>query len=79
MTGTNPAVVLMWEVRATESRLAELVEWLRTHAHTDAQIFRSDEQSRVVVIAENLDAIADVPGELLARPAQLWPFDRVHR
>ncbi|MDT4983866.1 MAG: hypothetical protein QOF95_1356, partial [Pseudonocardiales bacterium] len=43
-------MTLMWEVRAADGRLAELVAYVSAHADPAAQVFRSDGiDPRVVV------------------------------
>jgi hypothetical protein len=70
----------MWEVRAATGRTDELVEHVRAHAPAGAQIFRSDgDDPRVVVIDPTGQGIADVPAELVARPAHSWRFEPVPR
>ncbi len=70
----------MWEVRAAAGRLDELVAFVDAHAAAGAQIFRSDDPDpRVVVIDPSGRGVADVPGELLARPPHAWSFQPVRR
>jgi hypothetical protein len=65
----------MWEVRAAEGRLDELVEHVRGVADPAAQIYRSaDGEPRVVVIDPTGRGVGDVPAELIARPAFEWRF-----
>lgn len=72
--------MLMWEVRATEGRLDDLVAYADAHADPSAQIFRSAaDDPRVVVIDPSGRGLADVPDELLARPPHAWPFESVAR
>ncbi len=71
---------LMWEARAADGRIDDLVEHLRAHTDPDAQIYRSvglDE--RVVVIDSAGRGIADVPSGLLARAPHTWSFTEVAR
>ena len=74
-------MVSMWEVRAADGRLAELLDWVLARTRPDAQVYRSAEpEQRVVVIdpsgrAEEL--LAGLPPELAARPAHAWNFDQV--
>jgi hypothetical protein len=70
----------MWEVRAADGRLDELVEHVRAHADQDAQLFRADRgDPRVVVIDPSGRGVPDVPAELIARPPHVWWFDPVAR
>jgi len=68
----------MWEARAAEGRLDELIAYVRAHAAPEAQIYRgADGPPRVVVIDPAGTGISDVPPELVARPPQQWMFDPV--
>jgi hypothetical protein len=68
----------MWEARAAEGRIDELVQYVRAHAAPEAQIYRgADGPPRVVVIDPAGTGISDVPLELVARPPQQWAFDPV--
>jgi hypothetical protein len=70
----------MWEVRAADGRSTELLSWVSAHADPNAQIFLSEPDSdevRVVVIAADVETLAAVPVELVARPAHAWPFRQV--
>jgi hypothetical protein len=68
----------MWEARAADGRLDELVRYVRAHAAPEAQIYRgADGPPRVVVIDPAGTGISDVPPELVARPPQQWAFDPV--
>jgi hypothetical protein len=71
---------LMWEAKAAPQRVADLLAWVLDHAPTSGQVYRSAD--RVVLIIEApaealIAAIADPPGDLLARPAYSWRFERV--
>jgi hypothetical protein len=71
---------LMWEVRAADGRLDELVAYADQHADPSALIFRAGEPDpRVVVIDPSGRGLPDVPGELVARPPHAWPFEPVAR
>ena len=71
-------VVLMWEARAAEGRLDELIAHVRAHAAAGAQVYRgADGPPRVVVIDPSGLGISDVPSELLAQPAHQWAFEPV--
>lgn len=86
---SGPVQALMWEVRAHEYRLDDLLSWVREHAVTaldagggrDLAVYRSEEE-RVVIIAhfeEDQDPVIlpEPPEHLVARPAHQWPFHRV--
>jgi len=77
----------MWEVRARDGRLEDLLAWVREHAVNaldaagckDFAVYRSD-QERVVIIAhfdEDPVELAEPPEDLVARPVHQWPFVRV--
>ena len=71
---------LMWEARAAEGRLDELVAYVVAHAPPQAQVFRSDAaEPRVVVIDPSGSGVHGVPAGLLARPAHQWAFEPVPR
>jgi hypothetical protein len=73
-------VTLMWEVRAADGRLADLVAYVSAHADPSAQLFRSDgADPRVVVIDPTGRGVSDVPAELVARPPHEWSFEPVAR
>jgi MoxR-like ATPase len=71
----------MWEVRAADGQLAELLAWLLPRLDAGAQIYRSAAgEPRVVVIDPTGTAdtrLADVPAGLIARPAHAWNFEPV--
>ena len=69
---------LMWEAKAAPGRGPELLAWALAHADPAADIYRSAD-GRVVVIDDSGAGLPDAPGELLARPPHLWPFERVSR
>ncbi|SDI97882.1 hypothetical protein SAMN05444157_1106 [Frankineae bacterium MT45] len=70
----------MWEVRAAEGRLGELVEFVAANADPSAQVYRSAQgEGRVVVIDPTGRGVSDVPPELVARPPHAWPFEPVQR
>ena len=73
-------MTLMWEVRAADGRLAELVAYVSAHADPAAQVFRSDgTDPRVVVIDPTGRGLPDVPADLIARPPHEWHFEPVTR
>jgi hypothetical protein len=71
----------MWEVRAAEGRLEQLLAWLLPRLPGTAQVYRSAAgEPRVVVIDPTGSAatgLAGVPVELIARPAHAWDFEPV--
>jgi hypothetical protein len=70
----------MWEVRAAQGRLDELVAFVDAHADPAAQVYRADgADPRVVVIDPTERGVPDVPPELMARPAHQWRFAAVPR
>jgi hypothetical protein len=71
----------MWEARAAYGRVEELVAFVVEHAHADADVYRSagGQAGRVVVIDPTGVGVPDVPGELVARPPHVWPFEAVPR
>jgi hypothetical protein len=73
-------VTLMWEVRAADGRLADLVAYVSAHADPAAEVFRSDgTDPRVVVIDPTGRGLPDVPADLIARPPHAWHFEPVAR
>lgn len=76
--------VTMWEVVAADGRLAELLDWVLARAGEASQVYRSaasdDGRHRVVVIDPAGSAaglLAELPAELVARPAHAWDFEQV--
>jgi hypothetical protein len=73
-------MTLMWEVRAADGRLDDLVAYASAQADPSAQIYRSDgDGPRVVVIDPTERGLPDVPAELIARPPHAWTFQAVVR
>ncbi len=68
---------VMWEAKAAEGRVDELVAHVLASADPAAQVFRN--ASRVVVVDPTDRGVADVPAELVARPPHVWRFDPVPR
>jgi hypothetical protein len=72
--------VLMWEVRAAEGRVGELLAHVLAHADPSAQVYRSHGgEARVVVIDPTGHGVGDLPAALVARPPHSWTFDAVAR
>jgi hypothetical protein len=70
----------MWEVRAAEGRVDELLEALRVGADPAAQLYYSAEPDhRVVLIDPTGRGVTGLPTDLLARPAHEWTFQVVPR
>jgi hypothetical protein len=73
-------MALMWEVRAAPGRIDDLVAFLDAAADPAAQLYRAgDPDPRVVLIDPTGRGIADVPADLIARPAHSWTFEPVTR
>jgi hypothetical protein len=71
---------LMWEVRAADGRLEDLIAFVDGRADPRALVFSSaDPEPRVVVIDPTGRGVPDVPGDLVARPPHAWPFEQVMR
>ena len=68
----------MWEAKAADGRVDELLAHVLARADPRAQIYRSAD-GRVVVIDPSDRGVDDVPAALLDRPAHAWPFERVNR
>lgn len=67
----------MWEARAADGQVAQLVAFVLAQADPRAQVYRSG--GRVVVIDPTGRGMPEAPAELLARPAQAWRFTAVAR
>ncbi len=73
-------MAVMWEVRAAEGRLEDLLAFVDQHADPLAQVYRGeDPEVRVVVIDPTDRGIVDVPAELVARDPHVWHFAPVSR
>lgn len=81
MAGSSAMTVTMWEVRAADGQLEQLLAWLLPRLGPGAQVYRSAAgEPRVVVIdptGEVTDRLAGVPAGLIARPAHAWQFEAV--
>lgn len=71
--------VTMWEARAAPEQLESLRIWVVARVAETAQVYRSvGGEPRLVVIDPTGQAarqLADVPAELVARPAHSWNFE----
>jgi hypothetical protein len=71
----------MWEVRAADGKLDDLLDWVRARIPAHAALYRSAHgEPRVVVIDPAgfvADLLGDPPPELVARAAMSWNFERV--
>jgi hypothetical protein len=69
---------VMWEIRAAEGRLDELLDWALGRIDPAARVYRSNAgEARMVVIDGTGQAgrqLADPPPELIARPGHSWQF-----
>ena len=71
---------LMWEVRAADGRLEDLIAFVDSHADPRALVFSSgDPDPRVVVIDPSGQGVHEVPDDLVARAPHAWPFEQVTR
>jgi hypothetical protein len=78
MSARAKSNVVMWEARAAEGRLGDLIAHVHAHAAPEAQVYRgTDGSPRVVVIDPTGAGVPDVPRELLARPAHQWAFEPI--
>ena len=72
---------VMWEIRAAEGRLDELLDWALGRLDPAARVYRSNGgEARMVVIDGTGQAsrqLADPPAELIARPGHSWEFSPV--
>jgi hypothetical protein len=71
----------MWEVRAADGQLDELIAWVTWRVDDDAQVYRSaDDEPRLVVIdptGQVAEQLTNVPAHLVARPPHSWDFEPV--
>ena len=68
----------MWEVRAADGQLEELLGWLVDRVPAGSQLYRSaDGEQRVVVLDPTGTAatvLAEPPDALIARQPHAWDF-----
>jgi hypothetical protein len=69
---------VMWEVRAADGRVDDLLRHVLAAADPAADVYRSAD-GRVVVIDPTGRGVPDVAAELVARPPHVWPFEPVPR
>ena len=73
--------VTMWEVRAADGQLEQLLAWVLPRLAESAQVYRSAAgEPRVVVLdptGEVAERLGGVPAALVARPAHAWQFEAV--
>ncbi|CAN5540684.1 hypothetical protein BH10ACT8_BH10ACT8_28140 [soil metagenome] len=71
----------MWEVKAAEGCLDELLDWVRPRLDPTAQLYRSaGPEPRVVVIdptGQAATTLAELPAAYADRPPHAWDFDRL--
>jgi hypothetical protein len=73
-------MTVMWEARAAEGRLAELVAFVCAAADPSATVYRAaGDEARVVVIDPTGRGIDHVEPDLVARPPHSWHFEQVAR
>jgi hypothetical protein len=69
----------MWEARAADGQLEELLAWVLWRVDATAQVYRgAASEPRVVVIDPTGQAerrLGRVPAHLVARPPHSWNFD----
>lgn len=72
---------VMWEVRAANGRLDELLDWALGRIDPSARVYRSNSgEPRMVVIdgtGQVAGQLADPPPELVARASHAWEFSPV--
>jgi hypothetical protein len=77
----DPQPVTMWEARAADGQLDELLAWVSWRMDPAAQVYRSRAgDPRLVVIDPSgtaAEALAQPPAHLLARPPHAWNFEEV--
>lgn len=72
-------MTIMWEVRAADGRLDELVSLVDRLADPSAEIYRADGPDARVVVIDPSGRGLQVPDDLVARPPHVWRFDAVAR
>lgn len=69
---------MMWEAKAADGSAAALLAWVLERAAPPAAVYRGAD-GRIVVIDPTGAGVPAPPAELVARPPQVWPFERVDR
>jgi hypothetical protein len=73
--------VTMWEVRAADGQLDQLLAWVLPRLADSAQVYRSAAgEPRLVVLDPTggvTERLAGIPADLVARPAHAWQFEAV--
>lgn len=72
-------MTVMWEVRAADGRLDELVAVVNAQADPSARLYRADSPDPRVVLIDPSDRAVRVPDDLIARPPHMWRFTEVPR
>jgi hypothetical protein len=80
---TGSTTTTMWEARAADGRLDDLVAYVLARVASSADLYRSDTPDPRLVVIDPTgragDDLSAVPEELLARPAHAWDFEPVPR
>jgi hypothetical protein len=74
---SKPHDVLMWEVRAADGRLDDLIAFARLHADRTAEIYVATDPDRLVLIDPSRRGLPEVPYGLVARPPHQWVFSKL--
>jgi hypothetical protein len=69
----------MWEVRAAEGRLDELVAYAIKNADPAAEIYAANDPARLVLIDPSGRGLPDVPAEFVGRTPNEWQFRKLAR
>ena len=71
----------MWEVRAVDGRLDDLIDWVQARIPAHAQLYRSSHGAPRVVVIDPAGFVADLlgepPADLVTRPPLSWDFEPV--
>ena len=83
----SEATTTMWEVRAAEGRMDELVAWVRAEvlggpaasvAGCTTELYAAaDDRVVMIATAASPPQLPDAPAELVRRPAHQWRFRRL--
>jgi hypothetical protein len=69
----------MWEVRAAEGRLDDLLAYAMQNADSAAEIYAANDPDRLVLIDPSGRGLPDVPAEFVARAPNEWQFRKLAR